>query len=40
MIHYKKFPFTSREITMFREAFQKFLSWIKHIEYTPHISFY
>jgi hypothetical protein len=31
MIHYKKFPFTDfKEISMFREAFHKFLPWIKH----------
>ena len=31
---------TSTEITIFIEAFQEFLSWIKHIQPKPPISFY
>jgi len=41
MIHYKKLPFTElQEITMSIEAFQEFLSRIKHIQPQPSTSLY
>jgi len=42
LINYKKIPFyrTSREINMFTETFQEFLSLNKHIKTKPTISVY